>query len=92
MISLLRIEDLFDFLRQVYLYLREVIRWFLENTLFKAKPQLSEQFADPIILLCSLTAILLIFELISNTRKILAATVILGWTILIVSIILTTLI
>jgi len=89
MISLLKIEDLFDFIRQVYLNLHELIRWFLENTLFKANPKLSEQFADPIILLCSLTAILLIFELISSSRKILAAIVILGWTILIISITLT---
>ncbi|MEM2613836.1 MAG: hypothetical protein QXO15_06355 [Nitrososphaerota archaeon] len=80
--------DILDLFKQLYFYLRDLIRWFLENTLFRANQRLSEQFADPIILLCGLTALLLMIEFISSVKKILLAIVIIGWTMLIVSMIL----
>ncbi|MEM2704738.1 MAG: hypothetical protein QXR45_16455 [Candidatus Bathyarchaeia archaeon] len=87
MTFLFKIDDIFDLFRWLHIYLRDVIRWFLENTLFKANPSLSEQFADPIILLCSLTAILLMLELVTKAKKLLAAITVLGWIILIIGII-----
>jgi len=82
-----KIEDLFDFVRQLYYWIRNVIQWLLESTIIKANPKLATQFADVIVLLSSLTAILLILEFVSGAKKVLAVIVALGWVFLITSIV-----
>ena len=64
-----KIEDLFDFLRQLYFWIRGTLQWLLETTIFKANPKLATAFAVVIVLLAGLTAILLIIEFISSAKK-----------------------
>ncbi|MEM2292070.1 MAG: hypothetical protein QXG39_01505 [Candidatus Aenigmatarchaeota archaeon] len=79
-------EELLNFIYLLYRLLRNAIQWLLENTLFITNPQLAAEFANTITLLTTLTAILLIIELIDGAKKVLAMTLALGWTLFFISI------
>jgi len=84
-----RVDDILNFLYLIYRLVRDAIQWLLENTIIRANPPLSGRFADVITLLTTLTAILLLLELVSGAKKMLAIIVALGWTLLAVSIVIT---
>jgi hypothetical protein len=76
---------LVDLLYLAYRSFRNIIQFILENTLIKAKPTLASRYADATTLLVTLTAILIILEFVASAKKILTVIVALGWTFLIVS-------
>jgi len=82
-------EDLINFIYMVYRLIRDTIQWLLKNTVIRANPSLAGQLADVITLLSTLTAILLILEFVNGAKKALAIIVVLGWTLLIVNIVIT---
>jgi len=82
---LFKAKDLIYFIYFIYRSFRDAIQWLLENTIIKANPSLATQFSDAITLLTTLTVILLMMELISGAKKILAIIVAIGWALLIVS-------
>lgn len=67
------------------------LRWAIESilnmTLFKVNPDLSEAFASTIALLVSLTAAYILLVVVSAGKKILGIIILLGWALLIVSMI-----
>ncbi len=67
------------------------LRWAIESllnmTIFKVNPELSEGFASTIALLVSLTAAYILLVVVSAGKKILGIIILLGWTLLIVSMI-----
>jgi hypothetical protein len=83
------IEDLFNFLYLLYRSVRDAVRFILENTLVRANPTIAAKYADIMTLLISLTAILLILELVASAKKVLAVMLVLGWVLLIVSMVMT---
>ncbi|MEM2125133.1 MAG: hypothetical protein QXX77_04235 [Candidatus Methanosuratincola sp.] len=71
--------------------LRWVIESILNMTLFKVNPELSEAFASTIALLISLTAAYILLVVVSTGKKILGIIILLGWALLIVSMIISAL-
>jgi hypothetical protein len=74
------------FLATAYSTLRSFIETLLEETLFKARPELATQFAEGVSILVTLTALYLILEFVSSAKKIIRAVLVLGWVLLIVAI------
>ncbi|MEJ5292677.1 MAG: hypothetical protein WHS82_03685 [Candidatus Methanosuratincola sp.] len=71
--------------------LKWVIESILNMTLFQVRPELSEGFASTIALLISLTAAYILLVVVSTGKKILGIIILLGWALLIVSMILSVL-
>jgi len=71
------------------------LKWAIESvlnmTLFQVRPELSEEFASTIALLISLTAAYILLVVVSTGKKILGIIILLGWALLIVSMILSVL-
>lgn len=82
-------EALLNFLYAIYYFLRDVIRFILENTLFKEFPQYAALYGDVITFLISITAVYLILVVFEAVRKYVKIILILGWGLLILSITLT---
>jgi len=80
------IEDLLNFIYLLYDALRKGIQVILEATIIKASPILAEKYADAISLLITITSIWLLLEFSTGVKKIVRAIVILGWVLLMVSI------
>ncbi|RLF10596.1 MAG: hypothetical protein DRJ98_05750 [Thermoprotei archaeon] len=75
---------------QAFNALEDLINNLLTQTLFKARPELAEQFSGPISLLVSLTALYLLLTFITAAKKTIGIILIIGWALLIVAIVLTT--
>jgi len=82
-------EALINFLYAIYYFLRDLIRFLLENTLFKEFPQYAALYGDVITFLISITAIYLILVMFEAVRKYVKIILILGWGLLLLSIALT---
>lgn len=67
------------------------LKWAIESilsmTLFKVNPELAEGFSSTIALLVSLTAVYILLVVVSAGKKILGIVILLGWALLIVSMI-----
>ena len=72
-------------------WLRSMIETLLNMTLFKVNPGLVDSFASTIALLITLTTIYIILVFVSSAKKILGIVLVLGWGLLIVSLILSAL-
>lgn len=59
----------------------------LSATLFTARPELASQYAEATTLLVALTGIWVIFELITSAKKIVRGILVLGWVLLIISVV-----
>jgi len=71
--------------------LEDIINTLLVQTLFKAKPELASQFSGPLSLLVSLTALYLLLTLVAAARKAIGILLALGWGLLALAIVLTSL-
>jgi len=87
-------ENLMDIslIVNIFYFLYDLIRrgiWLLlKATLFSAEPELAKRHADAISMLIPITTIWIILELTSEFKKILRIIVIIGWGLLLLSIIL----
>ena len=84
-------EALINFLYAIYYFLRDLIRFLLENTLFKEFPEYAALYGDVITFLISITAVYLILVFAEAVKKYVKIILILGWGLLVLSIILTVL-
>ena len=80
-------EDIINFFYLLYQAVRNVIQYIFESTIMKVEPSLAAKYADATTILITITAILIIFEVFTSAKKILRIIVVLGWVLLILSII-----
>ncbi|RLI38914.1 hypothetical protein DRO64_11290 [Candidatus Bathyarchaeota archaeon] len=80
-------EDIINFFYLLYQAVRNVIQYIFESTIMKVDPSLAAKYADATTILITITAILIIFEVFTSAKKILRIIVVLGWVLLILSII-----
>lgn len=80
-------EQIVNFLYAVYYFLRSAIAFMLENTLFKDRPDYAATYGDAISFLISLTALYLVLEMIEAAKKWVKIILIIGWGLLLITII-----
>lgn len=80
------IDSIANFLFTMYEYLKKGIISILEQTVFKANPQLADYYAEVAAFLASLTAIFIILEVLSVPKKVVKILLILGWILFLCSI------
>ena len=80
-------EDIINFFYLLYQAVRDVIQYIFESTIMKVDPSLAAKYADATTIMITITAILIIFEVFTAAKKILRILVILGWVLLILSIV-----
>lgn len=89
-VSLPFLDQAVNFLSTLYTYFRNFISTLLEKTLFKENPDLALFYGDTLALLTSLTALYLILIMATFAKKVIGGILILGWALLIISIVLKT--
>lgn len=70
---------------QIYNWLTGFLSTILQQTIFRARPDLADQFASAFSLMISLTAIYVLLLLVSAFKKILVIVLAIGWAALIVA-------
>ncbi len=80
-------EQLINILYAIYYFVRELIMKLFEYTIFRENPELALIYSDAFTVLISLTAIYLILELFSAAKKFVKWVLIIGWALLLVSIV-----
>jgi len=75
-----------NLLYTAYYFLRQLITYMLEVTLFRANPQAAPLYADAVTLLAVLTLLYLALELFTSAKRIVAILLIAGWALLIISV------
>jgi len=80
------IDSVANFLFTIYEYLKKGIMYILEQTVFKANPQLADYYAAAAAFLASLTAIFIMLEVLSVPRNLVKILLILGWLLFLASI------
>lgn len=84
------IDYIANFLFTIYDYLKKGIVFLLEQTIFKTNPQLADYYAEVAAFLASITAIFIILEVVSVSKKIVKILLILGWLLFVCSIVMRT--
>ena len=84
------IDYIANFLFTIYDYLKKGIVFLLEQTIFKTNPQLADYYAEVAAFLASITAIFVILEVISVSKKAVKLLLILGWLLFVCSIMMRT--
>ncbi len=82
-------EALINFLYAIYYFVRDIIRFLLENTLFKEVPEAAAMYGDIITFLISITAVYVVLVMVESVKKYFKIILILGWGLLIISIAIT---
>ena len=80
------IDSIANFLFTMYEYLKKGIMFILEQTVFKANPQLADYYAAAAAFLASLTAIFIMLEVLSVPKNLVKILLILGWLLFLASI------
>ena len=80
------IDSIANFLFTMYEYLKKGIMFILEQTVFKANPQLADYYAAAAAFLASLTAIFIMLEVLSVPKNLVKILLILGWVLFLSSI------
>ncbi|MEM2906155.1 MAG: hypothetical protein QW057_08775 [Candidatus Bathyarchaeia archaeon] len=70
----------------VYYFIRQVVTYMLEVTVFRANPGAAPLYADAVTLLTVLTLLYLALELFTSAKRIVAILLLVGWALLILSI------
>ena len=81
------IDYVANFLFMIYDYLRKGVAFILEQTIFKADPELADFYGEVATFLASLTAIFVILEVIGASKKAVKLLLIFGWILFIGSIV-----
>jgi len=66
-------------------FIQNLIRSLLEETIFKANPELAQQYSSAISTLVFLTALYILLTLFSAIRKIIGYIILIGWILLLVA-------
>lgn len=84
------IDYVANFLFMIYDYLRKGVAFILEQTIFKADPELADFYGEVATFLASLTAIFIILEVVGASKKVVKLLLIFGWILFIGSIVIKT--
>ena len=76
-----------NFLSLIYNYISDLITFILENTLFTANPEIATRFGDVLTLLITLSTFFILLEFVNSAKKIIKLLLILGWILVVISII-----
>jgi len=80
-------EQLINFIYAIYYFIRDILSYLLSATIFKEHPEYAASYSDAITLLVSLTSLYIILEFITSAKKFVKVILMLGWGLLILSII-----
>jgi len=86
----INIDDIVNFFYLFYSAVRRLIQYIFEATITKADPSLAAKYADATTILITITALLLVLEIFSAAKKILRILVVIGWVLLMLSILIGT--
>lgn len=75
-----------NFLYSAYDYLRKLIVYMLEQTIFKGQPGLATFYGDAATFLASITALYILISLVTMARRVVMVVLIIGWVLFVVSI------
>ena len=76
-----------NFLYSAYDYLRKLIVYMLEQTIFKGQPGLATFYGDAATFLASITALYILISLVTMARRVVMVVLIIGWVLFVVSIV-----
>ncbi len=79
------VGDIVNVLYLVYSAVRSLIQFIFELTITQGSPELALKFADATTLLVTITAVWIILEFTTSLKKVVRIVVIIGWVLLIVS-------
>ncbi len=82
------IDNIANFIFTIYDYLKKAVASLLEQTIFRADPEIADYYGQVTTLLASLTAIFIILQAVEASRKIVRFLLIFGWLLLIGSVVL----
>jgi|Deesub1362B_J571_1020462.scaffolds.fasta_scaffold00003_295 hypothetical protein len=82
----LEMDQIINIIYALYYFVREIIADFFELTIFKNNPDIALLYGDAFTILISLTAVYLILELFTVAKKFVRYLLIIGWVLLIISI------
>lgn len=71
-------------------FLQNLLMTILRETIFKARPELAQQFSGALSLLTLITVVYLLLTFVTAFRKIIGYILLIGWALLILAIILVT--
>ena len=71
----------------IYYFIRDLLSKMFEYTIFQGHPEIALLYGDAITILISLTAVYLILELFTAAKKFVRWIILIGWGLLIISII-----
>lgn len=80
-------EQIINILYAVYYFIRDILSFILQVTLFQEHPEYAATYGDALTFLISITAVYIILEFISSAKKWVKVILILGWGLLILSIV-----
>lgn len=73
------IDFIIESLVTLFAYVRAVLKQFLEETIFSARPELASSYGDVLILLVSLTSLYIVLSFTRFFKKLIGALVAIGW-------------
>ena len=76
-----------NFLYSIYAYLRKLVVYMLEQTIFKGQPGLASFYGEAATFLASITALYVILSLVTLARRVVMVVLIIGWVLFAVSIV-----
>ena len=82
------IDYIANFIFTIYDYLKKGVASLLEQTIFRAAPEIADYYGQVATLLASLTAIFIILQAVDASKRIVKFLLIFGWLLLIGSIVL----
>ncbi len=66
-------------------FIQNLIRSLLEETIFKANPELAQQYSSAISTLAFLTALYILLTVFSAVRKVIGYIILIGWILLLIA-------
>ena len=79
-------EQIINFLYAIYYFLRDLMIFLLEKTIFRDYPGYAATYGDAITFLVSITTVYLILERIASSKKVVKIILALGWSLLFIAI------
>ena len=83
----LDIAQIINVIYAIYYFIRDLLSKMFEYTIFQGRPEIALLYGDAITILISLTAVYLILELFTAAKKFIRWIILIGWGLLIISII-----
>ncbi len=79
-----------NFLYSAYAYLRNLVVYMLEQTVFNGQPELASFYGGAATFLASITALYILISFVTMARRVVMVVLIIGWVLFVVSIVVRT--